>query len=183
MKNIFLIIHLLSSIILKAEYNTAANTTKYFEQFSTGVYEFTSTGNFSKIEEMFGDSGVYGADCVSYFISSKVGEMREIYDSCNTYDIQLTAIELKERFSEILKDKISDLTIIRNTHQDYTVETFTHGTFFKFEILYNETGRIDDFLVYVDYNGNILTVVTNTNINIKGYLDARTGEFRGNRPD
>ena len=180
MKKIFLILNILSSIILKAEVSTAVNTTKYFEQFSTGIYEFISTGDFTKVEEMLGDSGVYGADCASYFITQQVGEMREVLDSCNMYDIQLTASELKERFSEILKDKTSDLTIIRNTHQSYTDKTYTHGTMFKFEIIYNETGRVDDFNVYVDYNGKLLTVVTNTKINIKGYFDGRTGEFRGN---
>ena len=146
---------------------TSYNNTQYYKQFSTGIYEFISTGDFSKIEEMFGDSGVYGGDC--------------IVDTCSMYEIQLTSYELEERLSQMLTEKSSNLTLTRNEHPCYTYKTFTHGTFFKFEILYNETGRVDDFLVYVDYNGKLLTVVTNTFINVKGYFDSRTGEFHGNR--
>jgi len=178
MKNIILISILLSSTFVSANLKTSSkdtkyhktvssNNTKYYEKFSSGMYDFISTGDFSRIKEMFGDSGVYGADCT--------------VDSCNTYDIQLTPDELKERFSKILTEKSYDLTLTRNEHACYTYKTFTHGTFFKFEVEYNETGRIDDFLVYVDYDGNILTVLTNTTINIKGYFDSRTGEFNGNK--
>ena len=178
MKNIILISILLSFILAgansKTSFNdtkyhktTSSNNTQYYKQFSTGIYEFISTGDFSKIKEMFGDSGVYGADC--------------IIDTCNMYDIQLTSDELEERLSQILTEKSSNLTLTRNEHPCYTYKNFTHGTFFKFEILYNETGRVDDFLVYVDYNGKLLSILTNTMINIKGYFDARTKEFHGNK--
>ena len=178
MKNIILISILLSSTFVSANLKTSSkdakyhkkvssNNTKYYEKFSSGIYQFISTGDFSKVKEMFGDSGVYGGDC--------------IVDSCSMYDIQLTSDELEERLSQLLTEKSYDLTLTRNEHPCYTYKTFTHGTFFKFKVAYNETGRVDDFLVYVDYEGNILTVVTNTMINIKGYLDARTGEFNGNK--
>ena len=178
MKNFILISFLLSSTFVSANSKTlsknnkyhktvSSNNTKYYEKFSSGIYEFISTGDFSKVKEMFGDSGVYGADCIA--------------DSCSIYDIQLTSDELEERLSQLLTKKSCDLTLTRNEHACYTYKTFTHGTFFKFEVAYNETGRIDDFLVYVDYNGKLLTVLTNTMINIKGYFDSRTGEFRGNK--
>jgi len=178
MKNIILISILLSSTFVSANSKTSSkdtkyhktvsfNNTKYYEKFSSGIYEFITIGDFSKVKEMFGDSGVYGGDC--------------IVDSCSMYDIQLTSDELEERLSQLLTEKSYDLTLTRNEHPCYTYKTFTYGTFFKFKVEYNETGRVDDFLVYVDYEGNILTVVTNTMINIKGYLDARTGEFNGNK--
>ena len=178
MKNIILISILLSFIFAgansKTSFNdtkyhktTSSNNTQYYKQFSTGIYEFISTGDFSKIKEMFGDSGVYGADC--------------IIDTCSMYEIRLTSDELEERLSQILTEKSSNLTLTRNKHPCYTYKNFTHGTFFKFEILYNETGRVDDFLVYVDYNGKLLSILTNTMINIKGYFDARTKEFHGNK--
>ena len=178
MKNLILISILLSSTFVNANSKTSSknnkyhktvssNNTKYYENFSSGIYEFISTGDFSKVKEMFGDSGVYGGDC--------------IVDSCSMYDIQLTSDELEERLSKLLTERSCDLTLTRNEHACYVYKTFTHGTFFKFEVAYNETSRIDDFLVYVDYNGKLLTVVTNTMINIKGYFDSRTGEFRGNK--
>ena len=178
MKNLILISILLSSTFVNANSKTSSknnkyhktvssNNTKYYENFSSGIYEFISTGDFSKVKEMFGDSGVYGGDC--------------IVDSCSMYDIQLTSDELEERLSQLLTERSCDLTLTRNKHACYVYKTFTHGTFFKFEVAYNETSRIDDFLVYVDYNGKLLTVVTNTMINIKGYFDSRTGEFRGNK--
>ena len=178
MKNFILISILLGSTFVSAnskksfndtKYHktTSSNNTEYYKQFSTGIYEFISTGDFSKIKEMFGDSGVYGADC--------------IVDTCSMYEIRLTSDELEERLSQILTKKSCDLTLTRNEHACYIYKTFTHGTFFKFEVAYNETGRIDDFLVYVDYNGKLLSVLTNTMINIKGYFDSRTGEFRGNK--
>lgn len=178
MKNIILIAILLSFTLASANSKksfkdnknhktSSSNNTQYYKQFSTGIHEFISTGDFTKVKEMFGDSGVYGGDC--------------ILDSCSMYDIQLTSDELEERLSQILTEKSSNLTLTRNEHPCYTYKTFTHGTFFKFEILYKETGRVDDFLVYVDYNGKLLTVVTNTMINIKGYFDARTKEFHGNK--
>jgi hypothetical protein len=178
MKNIILISILLSSTFVSANLKTtskdtkyhktvSSNNTEYYEKFSSGIYEFISTGDFSKVKEMFGDSGVYGGDC--------------IVDSCSMYDIQLTSDELEERLSQLLTEKSYDLTLTRNEHPCYTYKTFTHGTFFKFEISYNETGRVDDFLVYVDYNGKLLSVLTNTFINIKGYFDSRTKEFHGNK--
>ena len=178
MKNIILISILLSTIFVSANSKTSfkdtkrhksasSNNTQCYEQFSSGIYDFISTGDFSRIKEMFGDSGVYGADCIA--------------DTCSMYEIRLTSDELEKRLGQILTQKSYNLTLTRNEHPSYTYKTFTHGTFFKFEVTYNETGRIDDFLVYVDYEGNILSVLTNTMINVKGYFDARTGEFCGNK--
>lgn len=175
MKNVILIAFLICSICVNANSSTSnaikiqasINNTKYYNQFSTGIIEFISTGEFTKIEQMFGDSGVYGGDCS--------------IDSCVIYNLQLTSSELKDQFSRILTEKTTNVTIIRNTNSHYTTETFTHGTMFKFEVIYNETGRVDDFMVYVDYSGKLLNVTTNTTINIKGYFDGNILEFRGNR--
>lgn len=175
MKKIFSLLALLMTsysvnadkITLNVRSEIVFNTTKYFEQFSSGISDFICCGNFSQIEQMFGDSGVYGADCA--------------IDSCNVYNIQLTADELRNQFTKILTEKTNNISIIRNTHSHYTTKLFTHGTMFKFEVLYNETGRVDDFLVYVDLNGKLLNITTNTTINIKGYMDGNTREFRGNR--
>lgn len=175
MKKIILIVFLICSIFVNANSSTSSkvkihpslNNTEYFNQFSNGIVEFISTGEFTKIEQMFGDSGVYGADCA--------------IDSCNIYNSPLTSSELKDQFTRILTEKTTNVTVIRNTNSHYTTETFTHGTMFKFEVIYNETGRVDDFMVYVDYNGKLLNVTTNTTINIKGYFDGHTLEFRGNR--
>lgn len=145
----------------------AENNTKYFHQFSEGMIHFISTRDFSKIEKMFGDSGVYGSD--------------QTPEEYNIYNIQLTSSELKDQLSKVLNDTTSNLIIVRNTNPYYTDSTFKHGTMFKFEVLYIETGRVDDFKVYVDYTGKLLTVSTHTSINIKGYIDGNIMEFVGNR--
>lgn len=150
-----------------AKLNTTINTTLYFEQFSDGIMDFICCGNFARIEKMFGDSGVYGGDCA--------------IDSCNIYNIPLTPLEFRDQLARILTEKTNDISIVRNTHTHYTTEVFTHGTMFKFEVIYNETGRIDDFMVYVDFQGKLLNVTTNTTINLKGYHDGNTNEFRGSR--
>lgn len=175
MKNLILIAFLVSSITVNATSTSSTNrisishvdnNTKYFNQFSNGIVTFISTGDFSKIEEMFGDSGVYGSD--------------ETPEEYYIYNVKLNSSELKSQLSNILNDTTSNLTVIRNTHDYYTTNTFKHGTMFKFEVLYNETGRIDEFKIYVDYNGKLLTVVTHTKINIKGYYDGNIMEFVGN---
>jgi hypothetical protein len=176
MKNLILIAFLVSSIIVNAASTSSTenisishvnNNTKYFNQFSDGIVTFISTGDFSKIEEMFGDSGVYGSDHTP--------------EEYNTYDIQLTSSELKDQLSNVLNDTTSNLTVIRNIHPYYTTNTFKYGTMFKFEVVYNETGRVDDFKVYVDYSGKLLTVSTHTKINVKGYIDGNIMEFVGNK--
>ena len=145
------------------------NSTKYYLQFQHGITEFLKNGNYSFIEKMFGDSGIYGADC-------------EI-DSCNVYESPLTPDEFKERLEYALEVKTENIIITRDINPCYNSFSYSHGTMFKFEILYTETGRMDDFKVYVSFKGELLNVTFNTNINIKGYYDGDAGMFYGYKQD